>query len=176
MSVNLVIWYFFNYDTRCYVNVKERRDNLTVNKWTKFLTPSAIFMRSFFHSFLKFGKLSANKFGSFADWLFSKPSTFVGKQYNLDQVNKFCISKGSVVIFFRYGGQIHNPLCETSLEFCRPENIKISSCLGWVIKNRRWNFLDHSVVPGFLCFWLLPASISEMIWFIQSVAFCHPLY
>jgi len=87
-------------------------------------------MRSFFRSFLKFGKLSANKFGSFADWLFSKPSTFVGKQYSLDQMNKFGISKGSVVTFFRYGGQIHNPLCETSLGFCRPENIKISSCLG----------------------------------------------
>jgi len=35
--------------------------------------------------------------------LFSKPSTFLGKQYNFDQVNECCISIGIVVTFFRCG-------------------------------------------------------------------------
>jgi len=37
--------------------------------------------------------------------LFSKTSTFSGKQYNFDQVNEIYISQGSAVTFFRCDGQ-----------------------------------------------------------------------
>ena len=51
--------------------------------------------------------------------LFSKSSTFSGKQYNFDQVNGFYISQGSAVdSFSRCGGQMHNHLCQISSLFC----------------------------------------------------------
>jgi len=42
--------------------------------------------------------------------LFSQPSTFGGKQqrYTFHQMNEFCTSQGSAVIFFRCDGQAHD--------------------------------------------------------------------
>jgi len=51
------------------------------------------------------------------NWLFVKPSTFLGKQCNFNQVNDFCISQGGMVTFFRCGRQMHNHLCQISSGF-----------------------------------------------------------
>jgi len=53
-------------------------------------------------------------------WAFSKPATFVGKQYNFDQLYECCISSYNVVTFYRGAWQIHNLLRQISSVFRWP--------------------------------------------------------
>jgi len=45
---------------------------------------------------------------SYHNRLFSEPPTFGGKQYTFNKMNKFCISQGSAVTFFRCGEHIRS--------------------------------------------------------------------
>jgi len=50
--------------------------------------------------------ISSLKF--YSSQLFIKSSTISGKQCNFDRVKEFCISQGSVLTYFRCGGQMYN--------------------------------------------------------------------
>jgi len=65
--------------------------------------------------------------------LFSEPATFGGKQHTFNQMNKFCISHGNVVTFFRCGEQVHSNGCSSF--YCKITQIQ---CILYVLPGNQW--------------------------------------
>ena len=71
-------------------------------------------------------------------------------------MKEVCISQGTAVTFYRYGGLAYNSSCKMSSGFYIPKVIKISSFLTWVTKKYKCcHFLEtwwsYERISGILC-------------------------